>query len=628
MKSNIIQPSVYNLPVYFTPFTFVVLTILRYIEELKNYKWKRFIALDVICGVTISFIHLSHALIFSILVKQHAIYSLIGTIVQVFVYAIFGTCKHISFGTSALLGIMVGETISIYNKSNVIQQIIDDTSVENANLLISVSITFFVGLFQIAASFLHLSKIVEKLLSDSFTIGFLAGTAVHIIWSQLPYFFGIIIPIRVQDNFNTAHSGLFKIYKLTAYLWNQMFINREINQNDFINACSCFILIVTYWIITYIVRKYSPHKYHKFTVIPAEIFVIVISLIVCYTSIIPFYTITINQNDMYDNLHVPVLPQGSIIKLIYVDAIFIAIVSYIVNHTLIKSFEDSYRKKYNSEKENYIDDFQDEKPEVTDQVQISLIDPHGKTNKSINCKFFIKYESHLKLFKTHMEMIGIGISNLISCFFGAFAGTAAPPRSLLHFSIGGKSLFISSFIAGTTLTIITFTCIGIGKYIPYSSIAAIVIFTVLPLLYNLCTSIFKNFCRKNFSDNIQIIVIFLSVVTLNIKLGLLVGLLYNLIIIFQKSLFSGTLLEDNDNCVVYHVPNYLYNATVDILDNTIHFKNKEKKGVIDLSRNVYTDRQSVEFLMSLDKQKYSFVLRTNQNQLIKEIQSKFIVKLV
>jgi MFS superfamily sulfate permease-like transporter len=196
------------------------------LKWLIRYNFRKDILADLLAGITVGIMHIPQGMAYSLLATLPPIYGLYTSFYPVLIYWIFGTSRHISIGTFAVVSLMVSDTLAklepkyappigfnmtIYenNIANNISNQVDVTyflseNRETARVLIAMANAFWVGIFQIIMFFFQLGFITSYL-SEPFINSFLAGSAVHVFTSQLKFIFGIKL---------TAYSGAFKIPKV------------------------------------------------------------------------------------------------------------------------------------------------------------------------------------------------------------------------------------------------------------------------------------------------------------------------------------------------------------------------------------------------------------------------------
>lgn len=123
----------------------------------------------------------------------------IGLYVSLFpplLYMLFGTSRHNSIGSFAVVSLMAGKSvlkicgnepgIDFATNSTVLQQ-----EYETCTITIASTLAFVVGIIHIVMGFLRL-EIIVTYLSDQLVSGFTTAASVHVLITQLPSFFGML----------------------------------------------------------------------------------------------------------------------------------------------------------------------------------------------------------------------------------------------------------------------------------------------------------------------------------------------------------------------------------------------------------------------------------------------------
>ncbi|GKV06566.1 hypothetical protein SLEP1_g18441 [Rubroshorea leprosula] len=136
---------------------------------------------DLLAGLTITSVAIPQGISYAKLAGVPPIIGLYSSFVPPFVYAIFGTSKHLAVGTVAASSLLVAQTISSVVSSK------DDPTLY---LHLVFTATFITGIFQAALGFLRLGILVD-FLSHSTITGFMGGTAILICLQQLKGMLGL-----------------------------------------------------------------------------------------------------------------------------------------------------------------------------------------------------------------------------------------------------------------------------------------------------------------------------------------------------------------------------------------------------------------------------------------------------
>ncbi|XWS26884.1 hypothetical protein CRYUN_Cryun26dG0068500 [Craigia yunnanensis] len=149
-------------------------------EWLPKYNL-RLLRYDILAGITITSLAIPQGISYAKLGELPPITGLYSSFVPPFVYAIFGSSKHLAVGTVAASSLLIAETI----RTKVSPK--DDPTLY---LHLVFTATFFTGIFQTALGFMRLGILVD-FLSHSTITGFMGGTAIIICLLQLKGIFGL-----------------------------------------------------------------------------------------------------------------------------------------------------------------------------------------------------------------------------------------------------------------------------------------------------------------------------------------------------------------------------------------------------------------------------------------------------
>ncbi|KAM7404424.1 hypothetical protein PAMP_011769 [Pampus punctatissimus] len=192
---------------------------------------------DLISGISVGIMQLPQGMAYALLAAVPPVFGLYSSFYPVLVYFIFGTSKHISVGTYAVMSVMIGGvTERLAPDSNFMiwdnvtnSSIVDTFSRDAERVKVAAAVTFMSGLFQILLGLVHFGFVVTYL-SEPLVRGYTTGAAIHVIVSQLKYTFGInptvleVCYLIPQTNIGTlvvsivTIIGLILAKELNAYL--------------------------------------------------------------------------------------------------------------------------------------------------------------------------------------------------------------------------------------------------------------------------------------------------------------------------------------------------------------------------------------------------------------------------
>lgn len=171
------------------------------VRWLPKYSVKNDLPGDIVSGLTLAVMHIPQGIGYALLGHVPPIIGIYMAFFPVIIYFIFGTSRHNSMGTFAVISLMVGK--SVLRLSNV-----ESKSVGNGNategfaealvssnsgydpVQIATALCLVVGVWQLLMYFLQLG-LVSSLLSETLVSGFTTGASIHVLTSQIKDLLGI-----------------------------------------------------------------------------------------------------------------------------------------------------------------------------------------------------------------------------------------------------------------------------------------------------------------------------------------------------------------------------------------------------------------------------------------------------
>uniref|UniRef100_A0A665T9W8 Solute carrier family 26 member 6 n=1 Tax=Echeneis naucrates TaxID=173247 RepID=A0A665T9W8_ECHNA len=346
---------------------------------------------DLISGISVGIMQLPQGMAYALLASVPPVIGLYSSFYPVLIYFIFGTSKHISVGTYAVMSVMVGgvtdrlapdSNFMVWdNETNSTK--VDDVARDEERIKVAAAVTFLSGLFQILLGLVQFGFVVTYL-SEPLVRGYTTGAAIHVIVSQLKYTFGIT-PQR--------HSGpLSLIYTVVelCYLIPQTNIGTLV-----VSIVAIVGLILAKELNTYLSKKLP-------VPIPVELLAVIIATLVSWQ---------VNLEEKYgvevvgiipSGLKPPVVPDTSLFGQVVGDAFALAVVGYGIAISLGRIFALKYGYKVDS----------------------------------------------------NQELIALGLSNSIGGFFQCFAISCSMSRTMVQESTGGKTQVAGALSAVVILFIV------------------------------------------------------------------------------------------------------------------------------------------------------------------------------
>lgn len=361
------------------------------LKWLPHYEWGKWLFGDLVAGITITVMQIPQGMGYAMLGGVPPIVGIYMAFFPVLMYSIFGTSKHLSTGTFAIICLMTGKVVLersthdvLQNGTVVIHPHLSENDIKHpdvvlTNVEVAITVTFFVAVIQLVMYVLRLG-ILTNLFSDVLIKGLTTATSCHVVVSQLREILGLKI---------TKRRGYFS---LPLTLYDVGMTLHEVHLPSVIISAVTLIVIITYHLaIKNWLAKRSNIPF------PIELFVVVVGTLFSF----------LNRNfqllkDVSIVGYIPTgfpavtLPSVSLIEDIWLDCFVIAMVSYAVTISMALLF--ARKRMYDVD--------------------------------------------------SNQELLALGMGNVVGSLFGCMPTCASISRSLIQESVGGKTQLSSIFSCG------------------------------------------------------------------------------------------------------------------------------------------------------------------------------------
>lgn len=358
------------------------------LKWLPEYQMHKNLMGDVISGVTVAVMHIPQGMAYGLLAGVDPIVGLYMAFFPTLIYFLFGTSRHISMGTFAVVSLMTSKIVATYSDPNhgiPIPLGTNLTTVESEYMYtpfqVATAVTMMTGFYQMLMCVLRLGAL-SSLLSEALVNGFTTAAAVHVMVSQLKDLLGVQVP---------RHKGAFKI------ILSLRDIVMNISQAN-LNAVYVSIACLIFMIFMNEFLKPWASKRCKFP-IPSELLAVVgFTMFSYFMNLGGDYGVK-EVGTIPTGLPVPQMPPFDLLRLVAVDSIAVTIVSYSIVMSMALIF---------ARKEQY---------EV----------------------------------RANQELLAMGLSNIFASFFSCIPLACSLSRSLIQHQAGGKTQLASVVSAGLIL---------------------------------------------------------------------------------------------------------------------------------------------------------------------------------
>ncbi|XP_034063349.1 solute carrier family 26 member 6 [Gymnodraco acuticeps] len=291
---------------------------------------------DLISGCSVGIMHLPQGMAYALLASLRPVFGLYTSLYPVLVYFIFGTSRHISIGTFAVISIMIGSVTERLapdidfpaNGTNG-----TDLDARDAHRVeIACSLTVLTGIFQILLGVVRFGFVVTYL-SEPLIRGYTTGSACHVCVSQLKYLFGVK-PARFTGPLSLIYT-LVDICRLLP----------ETKVPELVVSLVALSVLIVVKEINDCYRQKLPMP------IPIEIIAIIAAtIIIHFADLTSKYNIDV-VGEIPSGLKAPRAPDATLFTDVIGDAFAIAIVGYAINISLGKTFALKHGYKVDSNQE-------------------------------------------------------------------------------------------------------------------------------------------------------------------------------------------------------------------------------------------------------------------------------------
>ncbi|XP_069822869.1 solute carrier family 26 member 6 [Dendropsophus ebraccatus] len=304
---------------------FLLLKFIPILNWLPRYPVKEWLLGDIISGLSVGIIQLPQGLAYALLAGVPPVFGLYSSFYPVVIYTIFGTSRHISAGTFAVISVMVGSvTESLAPSDKYMMQgnesmILDTVARDAARVQVASALTLLVGIFQILFGLVQFGFVVTYL-SEPLIRGYTSAAAIHVTLSQLKSILGVEISQRSHP--------LSLIYTFIS-------LCSKIPQTNVASLLCGVIAIIFMLTVKFLNEKY----YSKIRIpIPIELITLIVATGISYgVNLNREYGVSI-VGEIPTGLKAPTVPSTDLFAQVVGNAFAIAVVVYAFTISLVKMF--------------------------------------------------------------------------------------------------------------------------------------------------------------------------------------------------------------------------------------------------------------------------------------------------
>ncbi|XP_029450781.1 solute carrier family 26 member 10 [Rhinatrema bivittatum] len=292
---------------------------------LPRYRLKTCLLGDFVAGLTVGIVHIPQGMAFALLTSVAPVYGLYTSFFPVILYMLFGTGRHVSTGTFAVLSLMTGSVIErlVPKPLDLNATSAEVEEIEQQRIGVAAAIAFLMGLIMIVMFILQLG-FLSTYLSEPIVKAFTNGAAFHVMISQIQSMLGLPLP---------RFTGYFTIFKTLASVFQALLMT---NIAELIISFLCLAALVP-------IKEINSRFRNKLRMpIPGEIVIVLVATGVTFASSLDSqYGIQI-VGHIPAGFPEPKLPSLEVIPDVIGDTVAITFVAYAVSVSLAMIYAEKH----------------------------------------------------------------------------------------------------------------------------------------------------------------------------------------------------------------------------------------------------------------------------------------------
>ncbi|XP_066528712.1 solute carrier family 26 member 10 [Hoplias malabaricus] len=292
---------------------------------LPKYRLRKWLLGDVVAGLTVGILHIPQGMAFALLTSVAPIYGLYTSFFPVVLYMLFGTGRHVSTGTFAVVSLMTGSVVEqlVPTPSSLNSSSSEAAELEAQRIGVASAIAFLSGVMMLCMFGLQLG-FLSTYLSEPIVKAFTSAAAFHVTVSQLQSMLGLRLP---------RYTGTFSLFKTLASVMESL---PHTNLAELLISLLCLSMLIP------IKEVNTRFRQRLRTPIPVEILTVIIATGVGYASSLD------STYDVQIVGHIPAgfpqprLPALQTVPEIAGDTVAITFVGYAVSVSLAMIYADKH----------------------------------------------------------------------------------------------------------------------------------------------------------------------------------------------------------------------------------------------------------------------------------------------
>ncbi|XP_039297762.1 solute carrier family 26 member 10 isoform X1 [Nilaparvata lugens] len=481
----------------------MVKSMIPAIDWLSRYSFKQDLPKDIIAGLTVGIMNIPQGMAYAILGNVPPVVGLYMAFFPTIIYAFLGTSRHISMGSFAVICLMAGKTVSTYSSTYSLANIPVNSTLPYAAEQSGTSYSP-IEVAMAVTFMVGIFQLGMYLLRLGVICTLLSDTLVNGLTAGAAIH---VFTSQIKDLLGMnvpKYTG--PLYILRTYIG----IFENLHTINYVATFCSAVTMVALIINNEILKPWISKK----SIIPIPIELIVVlagTLLSRYAYISDTHNLSV-VGHIAVGLPEAAAPKLSLLSLVALDSFVISVVAYIISVSMALIFAQKLKYTIDS----------------------------------------------------NQELLAQGVGNVVGSFFSCLPFAASLSRSAIQEMAGGVTQVASLFSCSVLLVVLLWIA-PFFEPLPRCFLAALIIVALKGVLFQV-----KDFFRiwkMSTLDGITWLVTYLTVILVEIDIGLLVGVFVSIVTIFIQGMKPYT-------CQLARLPN-----TDIYVDSTRYTKTEEVKGV-------------------------------------------------
>lgn len=210
----------------------------------------------------------------------------------------------------------------------------------------------------------------------------------------------------------------------------------------------------------------------------------------------------------------------------------------------------------------------------------------------LNVEASDELDPYQRVTPTNRELKAQGVGNIVSGMIGGLPITSVIVRTSANINAGAKTKS-STIMHGMLLLLCVALIPGVLNRIPYSSLAAILIYTGYKLTK---VALYKEYFRKGWDQFVPFVVTVLAILFTDLLVGILIGCCVSLFFVMRSNFKSAVFVVHDENNYLFRLRKDVSFLNKPIIKNKLEQVPNDSFVLIDAARADFIDKDVIEVI--------------------------------